>query len=72
MGACFIFIHIVFFIFIVASQLVVAHGIEVGELPDSGVGELAVGADQLASTWWVHGLEREGRSRLAGHVRRRS
>ena len=43
-----------------------------GELPDSGVGELAVGAAQVASTWWVRGRERESRRRLAGHVRRRA
>ena len=43
-----------------------------GELQDSGVGELAVGAAQVASTWWVRGRERETRRRLAGHVRHRS
>ena len=68
---CFIFIQIVFFI-IVGLDIVVAHGVEVGELPDSGVGELAVGAAQVASTWWVRGRKRETRRRLAGHVRHRS
>ena len=68
---CFIFIQI-FFLIIVGLAIAVAHGVEVGELPDSGVGELAVGAAQVASTWWVRGRERETRRRLAGHVRHRS